>query len=115
MSSLVDYLNERIPSSAPLGSLIVVSGLFVLAWLVSRAAGRIASLVVIRSERRRSADLHDTGVIASLKQRETAISLGSMSLRSVASPARLARRSRASVRGPGSRAEARYSRDAATR
>jgi small-conductance mechanosensitive channel len=76
VSSLVDLLNERTPLFPPFGSLVVVSALFALAWLVSRAAGRIATFVVSRGERNRAADVHDTGVIASLKQRETAISLG---------------------------------------
>jgi hypothetical protein len=58
--------------------------LFVLAWLVSRAAGRLATFVVDRSERKHPQGIEDTGVIASLKQRETAISLARTSVRFLA-------------------------------
>ena len=75
MSSLVDLLNDSTPLSAPLGQLIVIAAVFFAAWLVGRAAGRIASFFVLRAERKHPASIEDTGVIASLKQRETALSL----------------------------------------
>lgn len=81
MSSLVDLLNDSTPLSAPLGQLIVIAAVFFAAWLVGRAAGRIASFFVLRGERRHAPDFEDTGVIASLKQRETAISLGRATVR----------------------------------
>ena len=80
MSSLVDLLNDSTPLSAPFGQLIVIAA-FIAAWLVGRAAGRIASFFVLRGERRHAPDFEDTGVIASLKQRETAISLGRATVR----------------------------------
>jgi len=81
VSSLVDLLNDSTPLSAPLGQLIVIAAVFFAAWLVGRAAGRIASFFVLRGERRHAPDFEDTGVIASLKQRETAISLGRATVR----------------------------------
>jgi Mechanosensitive ion channel len=84
VSSLVDLLNEHTPLSPPFGSLVVVLALFGLAWVVSRAAGRLATFFVLRSERKHPLDVEDSGVIASLKQRETAIALGRTTVRFVA-------------------------------
>lgn len=81
MSSLVDLLNDSTPLSAPLGQLIVIAAVFFAAWLIGRAAGRIASFFVLRGERKHAPDFEDTGIIASLKQRETAISLGRATVR----------------------------------
>ena len=83
MSSLVDLLNDSTPLSAPLGQLIVIAAVFFAAWLVGRAAGRIASFFVLRAERKHPASIEDTGVISSLKQRETALSLARTSVRAV--------------------------------
>jgi Mechanosensitive ion channel len=84
MSSLVDLLNDHTPLSPPFGGIVVVLALFGLAWLVARAAGRVATYIVIRSERKHGPGIEDSGVIASLKQRETAISLGRTTVRLVA-------------------------------
>lgn len=77
MNRLIDLLNESTPIEPPFGSLVVIAGVFVLAWLLSRLAGRLAAFLVDRSERRTAlgVDHVDTGVISGLKQRETAISL----------------------------------------
>jgi small-conductance mechanosensitive channel len=77
MNRLIDLLDESTPIYPPLGRLIVIAGLFVLAWLAARLAGRAAAFLVDRSERRSAlgADHVDTGVISGLKQRETAITL----------------------------------------
>jgi small-conductance mechanosensitive channel len=83
VSSLVDLLNDSTPLSAPLGQLIVIAAVFVAAWLVGRAAGRIASFFVLRAERKHHASIEDTGAISSLKQRETALSLARTSVRAV--------------------------------
>ena len=83
MTSLVDLLNDSTPLSAPLGQLVVIAAVFFAAWLVSRAAGRIASFFVLRGERKHPASIEDSGVIASLKQRETALSLARTSVRAV--------------------------------
>ena len=84
MSSLVDLLNDHTPLSPPFGGVVVVAGLFGLAWLVSRAAGRVATFVVDHSERKHAPGLEDSGVIASLRQRETRISLARTTVRFVA-------------------------------
>jgi small-conductance mechanosensitive channel len=81
VSSLVDLLNEHTPLSPPFGGLVVVLALFGLAWLVSRGAGRLATFIVLRGERKHPLDVADSGVIASLKQRETAISLARTTVR----------------------------------
>jgi hypothetical protein len=81
VSSLVDLLNEHTPLSPPFGGLVVVLALFALAWLVSRGAGRLATFFVLRGERKHGPGIEDSGVIASLKQRETAISLGRTTVR----------------------------------
>jgi hypothetical protein len=84
VSSLVDALNRWTPLSAPLGQVLVVAVLFLAAWLTSRAAGRIATFFVLRGERKHAPDVEDSGIIASLKQRETAISLGRTTVRMLA-------------------------------
>jgi hypothetical protein len=84
VSSLVDLLNDHTPLSPPFGGMVVVAALFALAWLVSRAAGRLATFIVNRSERRNSPGIEDSGVIASLKQRETSISLARTTVRFLA-------------------------------
>jgi small-conductance mechanosensitive channel len=81
VSSLVDLLNDSTPLSAPLGQLIVITIVWLAAWLASRAAGRIATFFVLRGERKHPLDSEDTGVIASLKQRETALSLARTTVR----------------------------------
>ena len=77
MNRLIDLLNESTPIEPPFGRIVVVAGVFVVAWLLSRLAGRVAALLVDRTERRSKigGDHVDTGVISGLKQRETAISL----------------------------------------
>lgn len=77
MNALIDLLNDSTPVRPPFGSVVVVVGLFFVAWLLARLAGVVAALLVDRSERRRAPGLAaaDTGVISSLRQRETAIAL----------------------------------------
>jgi small-conductance mechanosensitive channel len=77
VTRLTELLNERTPLDPPVGQLVVVAGVFVLAIILSRLGGRVAAFLVDRNERRGAlgADHVDTGVISGLKQRETAISL----------------------------------------
>ena len=77
MNRVIELLNESTPIYPPFGRLIVIAGLFGLAWLAARMAGRGAAFLVDRTERRSrlGADHVDTGVISGLKQRETAITL----------------------------------------
>ena len=77
MKTLVDQLDHHAGLGRPIAVLIVIVVLFLLAWLVSRIARQIATYIVNRSERRRSAvgAVSDTGVITGIRQRETAIAL----------------------------------------
>ena len=82
MSSLLHTLDRHVPFGRPLAGVFVVFALFLLAWLVSQASAHIAAFFVDRGERRRAtAGTVDTGVIGSLRQRETAISLIATSVR----------------------------------
>jgi hypothetical protein len=86
MRGVVDQLDHHTAIGRPLSVLIVVVGLFLVAWLVSKVASWIATFFVDRSERRRSADpdTTDTGVITGIRQRETAIALIQTSIRYLA-------------------------------
>jgi len=76
MRTLIDLLGRNVPLGRPLGVAVVVAGLFLLAWIVSRVAARLAVLIVDRNDRRRGAGASfDTDRIAGLRQRETAVSL----------------------------------------
>ncbi len=77
MNDLVGKLNDATPLAPPFGKLVFIAGFFVLAWLLSKVAGRAAAWAVDRGERKRAGGVGpmDTGLITSLKQRETAISL----------------------------------------
>ena len=76
MRSLIDTLGRDTPLGRPAAIAVVVIGVFLLAWIVNRVAARLAVFFVDRSDRRRGADASfDTGRIAGLRQRETAISL----------------------------------------
>jgi hypothetical protein len=86
VKTLINLLDRHTPIGHPLAMLIVIIGIFVLAWLISRVATRLAAYFVDRSNRRRSGQgqLVDTGVIAALRQRQTAISLIATSVRYLA-------------------------------
>jgi len=76
MRTLIDLLGRNVPLGRPLAVVLVVAGLFLLAWIVSRLAALVAVLVVDRTDRRRGAGASfDTDGIAGLRQRETAVSL----------------------------------------
>jgi len=86
VKTLVDTLESQLSVNRAVAVLIVIALLFLIAWLVSRMATELARALVTRSERKRSRDgsVSDTGVIAGIRQRETAISLVSTSIRYVA-------------------------------
>jgi Mechanosensitive ion channel, beta-domain len=77
MNGLVEQLERHASLGRPIAVVIVIVGLFLLAWLISRIAARIATYLVDRSERRRSGDgdVSDSAVISGIRQRETAIGL----------------------------------------
>jgi len=85
MSKIIDELARHAGLGRPLAIAIVIAGLFLVAWLVSRAASRVASYVILRTERRRAAQpTDDTAVLTGIRQRETAISLVQTTVRYVA-------------------------------
>lgn len=77
MTRLIDVLSRDTPLGRPLAVVVVIAGLFLIAWILGRVAARLAAFVVDRSDRRRRGDAatFDTGVMTGLRQRETAISL----------------------------------------
>jgi Mechanosensitive ion channel, beta-domain len=83
VKTLVDELSGNTPLGRPVAVIAIVAGLFLLAWLTSRASTRLAAFFVDRSERRRARGATDTGVMAGIRQRETAISLVATSVRYV--------------------------------
>jgi small-conductance mechanosensitive channel len=84
MRSIINALVDHTPIGRLLAELIVVIALFAIAGIVSKLATRFATYLVDRSERRRRGSTDedfDTGVIAGIRQRETAISLIETSVR----------------------------------
>ena len=76
LDPLIDLLNSRTPVYPPFGSILVIVGLFGLAWLVARSSGWVAMRVLGWHDRRHSSsDLEATGKIVNLKRRETLVSI----------------------------------------
>ncbi len=71
----------RPPSTSTLVHLAEIVAFFAAAWAASRASGRVALAIMRRHDRRQAGADMDTGTIASLKRRETAVSLIGTSLR----------------------------------
>jgi len=85
VSKIIDELARHAGLGRPLAITIVIVGLFLLAWLVSRVASRVAAYVIYRAERRRAGEPGaDTAVLTGIRQRETAISLIQTSVRYLA-------------------------------
>jgi small-conductance mechanosensitive channel len=86
LSRIIDDLGGATPLGRPFAMAVVVVALFLLAWLVSRAAARLAAYSIDRSDRRRLGDGEslDTVGMTSLRQRTTAISLVQTSVRYLA-------------------------------
>lgn len=83
VSSVLDPLNGRTGLGRALLLAGVVVGLFIVAWLVSRIAARLAAIFVDRAEARRRDDVreYDGAIVSSLRQRETSIALITTSVR----------------------------------
>jgi len=85
VSNIIDELARHAGLGRPLAITIVIVGLFLLAWLVSRVASRVAASIVYRAERRRAGEPGaDTAILTGIRQRETAISLIQTSVRYLA-------------------------------
>jgi len=82
---LIDLLAEHTILGRPGAVIVVIAGLFALAWVVSRLSARVAAHFVDRAERRRPHEGEaDTTTIASIRQRQTAISLIQTTVRATA-------------------------------
>lgn len=76
LDPLIDLLNSKTPLSSPWGRVVVIGGLFAMAWLVSRSSALVARRVLAWHDRRHSdSDLEATGKIANIKRRETLVSV----------------------------------------
>jgi moderate conductance mechanosensitive channel len=86
VNRIIRDLGGATPLGRAFGIAVVIVVLFLLAWLVSRAAARMAAFSIDRSDRRRQGDATplDTGGMTSLRQRTTAISLVQTSVRYLA-------------------------------
>lgn len=76
LDPLIDLLNSKTPLFAPWGRVVVIVGLFALAWIVARSSAVLARHVLAWHDRRHSeSDLQATGKMANLKRRETLVSV----------------------------------------
>jgi moderate conductance mechanosensitive channel len=76
LDRLIDLLNSNTPIPSPWGRVLVIAGLFATAWLVSRVSVLVARRVLAWHDRRHSdSDFEVTGKIASVKRRETQVSI----------------------------------------
>jgi hypothetical protein len=76
LDPLIDLLNSRTPVYQPFGSILVIAGLFGLAWLVARSSGWVALRVLAWYDGRHSdGDLEATGKMVNVKRRETLVSI----------------------------------------
>jgi len=75
LDPIVNVLTDSTPLFPPLGQIVVVVMLFLVAWLVARLSGRIARRFLAWHDRRTTGGLEETGKIANAKRRETLVSL----------------------------------------
>jgi moderate conductance mechanosensitive channel len=76
LDPLIDLLNSKTPVYPPFGSILVIAGLFLLAWFIARSSGWLAVKVLDWHDRRQSGtDLAATGKMLNLKRRETLVSI----------------------------------------
>jgi small conductance mechanosensitive channel len=76
LDPLIDLLNSKTPVYPPFGSILVIVGLFGLAWLVARSSGWVALRVLAWHDRRSSVgDVEATGMMVNLKRRETLVAI----------------------------------------
>jgi moderate conductance mechanosensitive channel len=76
LDPLINLLSSNTPIPSPWGRVVVIVGLFAMAWLVSRLSALVARRVLVWHDRRHSdSDLEATGKIAAVKRRETLVSV----------------------------------------
>ena len=74
LDPLIDLLNSNTPIPSPWGRVLVIAGLFGIAWLISRLSVSVARRILAWHDRRHSgSDLEATGKIADIKRRETLV------------------------------------------
>jgi small conductance mechanosensitive channel len=86
LDHVIDFLNDHTPLSSPVGRVVVIVGLFVLAWVVARAAASVAHRVLAWHDRRQE-DVEELRLgekIATLKRRETSVAIVRTSIAYVA-------------------------------
>jgi moderate conductance mechanosensitive channel len=75
-NSFINFLSDHTSLSSPVGRVVVIAIVVLLAWLLSRASAITARRVLVWHDRRHSEmDLEVTGQIANLKRRETLVSV----------------------------------------
>jgi Mechanosensitive ion channel len=86
LKSLINWLDRDTALGRPLAMVAVIVGLFLLAWIVSRLAARLAGFLVDRGARPRSRLTEHSAAeaITGVRQRETAIALIETSVRYLA-------------------------------
>jgi moderate conductance mechanosensitive channel len=83
VKSLIDTVNRNTSLGRPLSTAAIIVALFVLAWVLSWCGRWVASWLVDRGERRTRASGRDPARVLGMRQRETAISLASTTIRYV--------------------------------
>jgi small-conductance mechanosensitive channel len=85
LDPVIDLLNDQTPLYSPWGRIVVVVGLFALAWLVARLSAIVATRVVAWHDRRHAASSFDlAGRMAQIKRQETAVGIVRTSIAYVA-------------------------------
>ena len=76
LDPLIDLLNSKTTLSSSWGKVVVIVGLFAVAWLISRLSALVARRVLVWHDRRHSeGDLEATAKIANIKRQETLVSV----------------------------------------
>lgn len=75
LDRIIHILNDSTPLFPPLGKIVVIAALFLLAWVVARVSGRVARRFLAWHDRLHASHLEETGKIASAKRRETIVAL----------------------------------------
>jgi small conductance mechanosensitive channel len=76
LDPIIDLLNDQTPLYPPWGRIVVILGLFALAWLVARASAFVAGRVLAWHDRRHAdSNLDLGGKMTEIKRRETSVAI----------------------------------------
>jgi moderate conductance mechanosensitive channel len=76
LDPLIDLLKSSTPIPSPWGRVLVIAGVFAVAWVISRLSALVARRLLAWHDRRDSgSDFEATGKIATVKRRETLVSV----------------------------------------